>query len=66
MTKYFHFIIVGMAAGVVWEFLGPIINKKSVFDPVDFICYFIGINLFYGTITILKRHNTPLMFNNSI
>ncbi len=39
-------IILGMSAGVIWEFFAPIINHKSVTDYYDLVCYFVGSLLF--------------------
>ena len=27
---------------IVWEFLGPVVNEKSICDPLDFVAYMSG------------------------
>lgn len=35
-------IILGMFAGIVWEYFAPIINSDAISDPIDLLCYFFG------------------------
>ncbi len=34
--------IVGMTAGLTWEFIAPFLKKSSVTDPLDIVCYAIS------------------------
>lgn len=47
MNTYKICVIVGMIAGLIWEYFAPIINSRAVSDPVDIVCYFVGTNLYY-------------------
>lgn len=40
-------LLLGMSAGLVWEYFAPIINKNAVSDPMDLLCYFVGISVYY-------------------
>lgn len=51
IKQYYLFILIGMIAGLCWEYIIPMIKQSSISDVNDLICYFIGINIFY----ILKR-----------
>lgn len=51
IKHYYLFILIGMIAGLCWEYIIPMIKQSSISDVNDLICYFIGINIFY----ILKR-----------
>lgn len=46
LKSYKTIIILGMFAGIIWEFFAPIINHKSVTDYYDLLCYFTGSLLF--------------------
>lgn len=46
MKSYKAIIILGIVAGVIWEFFAPMINHKSVTDYFDLLCYFVGSLLF--------------------
>ena len=54
IKQYYLFILIGMIAGLCWEYIIPMIKQSSISDVNDLICYFIGINIFY----ILKRIDT--------
>lgn len=47
LKSYGKLLLLGMSSGLVWEYISPIINPKAVTDPIDLICYFIGINIYY-------------------
>ena len=34
--------------GLVWEYIGPIINTKSISDPIDLLCYKLGGIIYWG------------------
>ena len=40
-------LLFGMSGGLVWEYVAPIINSKSVSDPMDLLCYFFGTTLYF-------------------
>ena len=50
---YWHCLLLTMAAGLIWEYGAPLINPRSVSDPLDLLCYFIGCTLYYA---LLKKH----------
>lgn len=54
IKTYSGLIILGMAAGCVWEFFAPIVNHRAVTDGYDLICYFCGIQIYYF-IAILEQ-----------
>ena len=54
IKNYIGFLIVGMVAGLIWEFLAPLINAKAVTDIYDLICYFVGVHIYY-VITIVEK-----------
>lgn len=47
LKGYSVILALGMAAGAMWEFIAPIINARAVFDPLDLLCYFAGVNVYY-------------------
>ena len=36
-----------LCASLLWELAGPLINPRSVFDPLDFLCYFAGAAFYW-------------------
>lgn len=40
-------IVCGMLGGLIWEFVAPVINPKSVCDFYDLLCYFVGTLIYY-------------------
>ena len=46
LKSYKEIIILGMSAGVIWEFFAPIINQKAVTDYYDLLAYFVGSLVF--------------------
>ena len=36
-----------LCASLIWELLGPVINPRSVSDPLDFLCYFVGAAFYW-------------------
>lgn len=55
MKKYVTILMVGMSAGLVWEFFAPVINSNAVTDLYDLICYFSGIQIYYLIMVIEKK-----------
>lgn len=45
--SYKFCVLLGMAAGFIWEYFAPLINANAVSDPIDLLCYFVGINIYY-------------------
>lgn len=54
IRSYIGFLIVGMTAGLIWEFFAPLINAKAVTDIYDLICYLVGVHIYY-VITIIEK-----------
>ena len=51
--KKLHWILLyGFCAGLIWEFVGPLIKVSSVTDFFDLVCYLLG-SIFYWGITRL-------------
>jgi hypothetical protein len=48
IKSYSILLLIGMMAGVIWEYFAPVINSKAISDPFDLLCYFIGINIYYA------------------
>lgn len=48
IKSYSILLLIGMMAGVIWEYFAPVINPKAITDPFDLLCYFIGINIYYA------------------
>lgn len=48
LKKLWLIILIGLFAGLVWEFIIPLIKTSSVTDPYDLFCYFIGTLVYYG------------------
>ncbi len=55
IKTYIGLLILGMSAGVIWEYFAPIINPRAVTDGYDLICYFCGIQIYYFIAWIEKR-----------
>ena len=47
VKSYILIILIGMLAGMIWEYFAPIINPKAISDLKDLLCYFIGINIYW-------------------
>lgn len=46
LNGYLIFILIGIVAGLCWEYIIPIIKLSSVSDINDLVCYFIGSNIY--------------------
>lgn len=46
LSSYKSCLLLGMSAGIVWEYFAPVINSKAVSDPLDLLCYFIGSTIY--------------------
>ena len=55
IKSYGTLLLIGMTAGFIWEYFAPVINPKAVTDSFDLLCYFIGINIYYGITFICRR-----------
>ena len=55
IESYRYCVLLGGVAGTVWEYLAPLINSMAVSDPIDLICYFIGINIYYICMKLCKK-----------
>lgn len=42
ITKPYTVIRMCFLASIMWEYIAPLVNKNSVSDYVDCICYFLG------------------------
>ena len=45
--NFFVIILLGISAGIVWEYIAPLINPNATTDPFDLMCYFIGTVGYY-------------------
>ena len=45
--RYSHLMLFILACGVIWECFIPLIKEGSVCDPLDFLCYFAGANIYF-------------------
>lgn len=52
LRSYWPCLLLTMAAGLIWEYGAPLINPRSVSDPLDLLCYLLGCTLYY---TLLRR-----------
>ena len=57
ISTYMGLLILGMAAGFIWEYFAPIINPRAVTDVYDLICYFCGIQIYYAVALVEKKLN---------
>lgn len=55
LKNYIYILTIGIIAGFVWEYIGPIINPSSTKDVNDLICYIIGTNIFFGLLKFYKN-----------
>lgn len=55
IKNYSVILVIGMAAGLIWEYVAPTINPRAVTDIFDLICYFCGINIYYLITTFEKN-----------
>ena len=46
---------VGLLTGLFWEYVAPLLNPKSVSDPVDLMCYLAGTVLYYSIYKMYSR-----------
>lgn len=42
-----HYISIAILIGIIWEYVAPIINPKSVTDTFDICCYLLGTIFYY-------------------
>lgn len=54
INNYAFILMIGMVAGLIWEYFAPIINPRAVTDIYDLICYFCGIHIYY-LISVIER-----------
>ena len=47
IKSYFKCFLFVMFAGVIWEYFIPLFNTKSTTDPLDLVCYFIGVSVYW-------------------
>lgn len=55
MVKLRWILLLGFCAGLIWEYIGPIIKPSSVKDYLDLVCYMIGSVLYW--VIIKLSHN---------
>lgn len=53
--SYKSCLLLGMSAGIVWEYFAPVINPKAVSDPWDLLCYFGGSSIYFMFMKIGQR-----------
>lgn len=46
-------ILIGVA-GIIWEYLAPLIKPSSISDPYDLVCYLVGA-IFYWILLNIKH-----------
>lgn len=51
----FFIMMIGIVAGMFWEYISPMINKNSVYDPLDLICYLIGTIIYCMLYSLNKK-----------
>ena len=57
LKTYFSCVLFVMVCGLIWEYFAPIINAKAVSDPLDLLCYFIGVNIYWAILMLDIRRN---------
>ena len=45
--KLWQMLILIGVAGIVWEYLAPLVKPSSISDPYDLVCYFVGAVLYW-------------------
>lgn len=40
-------LVFGLFMSLFWEYIGPLINKNSVSDPIDILFYLIGTGIYW-------------------
>ena len=61
MTSLGTLLLVGTVAGLVWEFIAPLMKRESVTDYFDLLCYIISTIGYWGIIQITKRAGTKVV-----
>ena len=60
IEKFWAILLYFFSWAIVWEFLGPVINEKSICDPFDFVAY-MGGGIIYGVLLRIGK-----LFNNKM
>lgn len=47
LKKLWTIMLMGIVAGLIWEFIIPLFKTSSVTDPYDLLCYAIGSFVYY-------------------
>lgn len=55
--SYWLFLLLISIGGFVWEHMIPVITDKKISDPIDLIFYFLGMNVFYALMCMIKSIN---------
>lgn len=52
LKSYSLIMLLIMVAGLIWEYLIPLLKPASTSDPLDLMFYFIGANIYYLTMVL--------------
>lgn len=55
LFRYQIILIIGIVAGLCWEYFIPLIKANAVADVYDLICYLIGTHLYYFSYRWIKK-----------
>ena len=47
LTSLRSILLVSIPAGLIWEFVAPLMKSSSVTDPIDLICYLLGSLIYW-------------------
>lgn len=50
-----HIMLFGFSSGMIWEFVSPIINSRSVTDKLDLLFYIIGAFLYWCSVKAFSK-----------
>lgn len=59
ISRLAYVLIYIVAWALIWEGIGPLINKKSVFDWYDIPAYALGALIYWGMKKLSNRSTAP-------
>lgn len=58
MVKLHWLLLFSLCAGLVWEFVAPLIKENSVTDILDLVCYLVGTFFYWLLLKINRNHKS--------
>ena len=60
LSKLLHILFLCLCAGLVWEFVAPLMKPSSVTDPIDLLCYLSGGMLYWLLLRTIQYYSLKI------